>query len=121
MRGTYTALNKDFSQDVLHLSDLGIKHISIEPVSSEEGFAYGLGQEDIALLDREYDIIAQEYIKRKGTEKEFSFFHFYVDLEASPCVYKKYRVAVQEQIIWWFRRTGNYIPVISLIRWKRCI
>lgn len=73
MRGTYTALNKDFSQDVLHLSDLGIKHISIEPVSSEEGFAYGLGQEDIALLDREYDIIAQEYIKRKGTEKEFSF------------------------------------------------
>ena len=89
VRGTYTALNKDFSQDVLHLSDLGIKHISIEPVSSEEGFAYGLGQEDIALLDREYDIIAQEYIKRKGTEKEFSFFHFYVDLEASPCVYKK--------------------------------
>lgn len=89
VRGTYTALNKDFSKDVLHLSDLGIKHISIEPVSSEEDFAYALQEEDIALLDREYEIIAQEYIKRKGTEKEFSFFHFFVDLEGSPCVYKK--------------------------------
>ncbi len=89
VRGTYTALNKDFSNDVVHLSDLGIKHISIEPVSSEEGFAYGLSEEDIALLDREYAIIAKEYLARQGTDKAFSFFHFYVDLEGAPCVYKK--------------------------------
>lgn len=89
VRGTYTALNKDFSNDVIHLSDLGIKNISVEPVSSEENFKYALKQEDLDLLEREYDIIADEYIKRKGTSKEFLYFHFNIDIDSSPCVYKK--------------------------------
>ncbi len=89
VRGTYTALNKDFSNDVIHLSDLGIKNISIEPVSSEGNFKYALKNDDLDLLEREYDMIAEEYIKRKGTDKEFLYFHFNIDINSSPCIYKK--------------------------------
>ena len=34
MRGTYTAHNKDFAEDVLAMADLGFKETSIEPVSA---------------------------------------------------------------------------------------
>ncbi|NMC57657.1 MAG: thioether cross-link-forming SCIFF peptide maturase [Eubacteriaceae bacterium] len=89
VRGTYTALNKDFSQDVIDMSNLGIKNISVEPVSSDERFKYSLSEKDLDILDREYDKIAQEYISRKGTDREFLFFHFNIDINSSPCVYKK--------------------------------
>ena len=89
VRGTYTALNKDFSADVIHMSDLGIKNISVEPVSGDERFKYSLSEKDLDLLDGEYDKIAKEYIKRKNTDKEFMFFHFNIDINSSPCVYKK--------------------------------
>ena len=32
VRGTFTRNNLDFSEDVLHLADLGFKQISVEPV-----------------------------------------------------------------------------------------
>ncbi len=89
VRGTYTALNRDFSQDVIHMSNLGIKNISVEPVSSDVRFKYSLADTDMDALDSEYDKIAQEYIKRKGKDNEFLFFHFNIDINSSPCVYKK--------------------------------
>ena len=32
MRGTYTAYNKDFANDILHMADLGFKETAMEPV-----------------------------------------------------------------------------------------
>ncbi|MEE0409319.1 MAG: thioether cross-link-forming SCIFF peptide maturase, partial [Clostridia bacterium] len=32
VRGTFTAFNKDFAEDVIHLADLGFKQTSVEPV-----------------------------------------------------------------------------------------
>jgi len=89
VRGTYTSYNRDFSNDVIHMSDLGIKNISLEPVSSDEKFKHSLSEQDLNLIDGEYDKIAREYLRRKNTEKEFLFFHFNIDINASPCVYKK--------------------------------
>lgn len=37
IRGTFTARNKDFSNDVMHLADMGFKEISVEPVVGEGG------------------------------------------------------------------------------------
>ena len=89
VRGTYTAENLDFSQDVLHLADKGFRQISVEPVVASDGCGYELKQEHLEKLYSEYENLAQEYIKRFDTDKWFNFFHFMVDLEQGPCVYKR--------------------------------
>ena len=89
VRGTYTRNNLDFSEDVLHLADLGFKQISVEPVVAPEDEQYALRMEDLPVLFDQYDKLAAEMIKRHGTDKEFNFFHFMIDLEGGPCVYKR--------------------------------
>ncbi len=89
VRGTYTAYNKDFAEDVLHIANMGVEHISVEPVSAQEDLPYALQKEDLTLLDEQYDRIMQEYLSRLHTDRPFQFFHFNVDIDNSPCVYKK--------------------------------
>ncbi|MCR5417805.1 MAG: thioether cross-link-forming SCIFF peptide maturase [Lachnospiraceae bacterium] len=89
VRGTYTHFNTDFSEDVLHLADLGFKQISVEPVVAEDSEAYALRDEDVEGLCREYDKLAAEMIKREKEGRGFNFFHFNIDLEGGPCVYKR--------------------------------
>lgn len=89
VRGTYTHYNLDFAEDVLHLADLGFKQISVEPVVAEDSEAYALREEDLPVLFAEYDRLAAEMVERAGTEREFNFFHFMIDLEGGPCVAKR--------------------------------
>lgn len=89
VRGTYTKFNKDFAADVLHLADLGFKQISVEPVVARPEDDYALTEEDLPELFAEYDKLAAEMVRRKGTQDEFNFFHFMIDLEGGPCVYKR--------------------------------
>lgn len=89
VRGTYTKYNKDFCADVLHLADLGFKQISVEPVVAKESDPYALSEEDLPQLFSEYDKLAAEMVRRRGTDKAFNFFHFMIDLEGGPCVYKR--------------------------------
>ena len=88
-RGTFTHNNLDFSEDVLHLADLGFKQISVEPVVAQSTDDYALQEEDLPKLFEEYDKLAAELVKRHGTDKDFTFFHFMIDLEGGPCVYKR--------------------------------
>ena len=89
VRGTYTRYNKDFSEDVLHLAELGFKQISVEPVVAPEDEQYALREEDLPELFDQYDRLAAEMIERAGSDREFNFFHFMIDLEGGPCVYKR--------------------------------
>ncbi len=89
VRGTFTHNNLDFSKDVLHLADLGFKQISVEPVVAPSQESYALKEEDIDQICKEYDILASEMVKRKKEGKGFNFFHFMIDLEGGPCVYKR--------------------------------
>lgn len=89
VRGTYTHHNLDFSQDVLHLADLGFDQISVEPVVAGPECDYALREEDIPKLLSEYDNLAAEMIRRKKEGKGFNFFHFMIDLEGGPCVAKR--------------------------------
>jgi uncharacterized protein len=89
VRGTYTHFNTDFSKDVLHLADLGFKQISVEPVVAEDGAEYALTEEDLPVLFAEYDALAKEMVRRKKEGNGFNFFHFMIDLEGGPCVYKR--------------------------------
>ncbi len=89
VRGTYTAYNKDFSNDVLHLADLGFKQTSVEPVVGDENADYMLHKEDLPQLFEEYEKLADEYVERKKNGNGFNFFHFMIDLEQGPCVIKR--------------------------------
>jgi uncharacterized protein len=89
VRGTFTHFNKDFAADVCHLADLGFEQISIEPVVAPENEDYALTKDDIPELLAEYDKLAVELIRRHKEGKGVNFFHFMIDLEGGPCVYKR--------------------------------
>ncbi len=89
VRGTYTHNNPDFSQDVLHLADLGFRQISVEPVVAQPSDSYAIQEADIPVLKAEYDKLAAEMIKRRKEGNGFNFFHFMIDLEGGPCVAKR--------------------------------
>ncbi|MCR4611321.1 MAG: thioether cross-link-forming SCIFF peptide maturase [Lachnospiraceae bacterium] len=89
VRGTFTHNNLDFSKDVLHLADLGFKQVSVEPVVAEPSEDYALREEDLPILYKEYESLAKEMVRRCGTDEDFNFFHFMIDLEGGPCVYKR--------------------------------
>ena len=89
VRGTFTHNNLDFSKDVLHLADLGFKQISVEPVVAQDTDSYAIREEDLPQLMEEYENLALEMVRRHGTEENFNFFHFMIDLEGGPCVAKR--------------------------------
>ena len=89
VRGTYTRNNLDFSEDVKHLADLGFDQISVEPVVASPEDDYALREEDTDTLLKEYDKLACMYLEYRRAGKPFNFFHFMIDLEGGPCVYKR--------------------------------
>ncbi|MCD8010685.1 MAG: thioether cross-link-forming SCIFF peptide maturase [Lachnospiraceae bacterium] len=89
VRGTFTHYNTDFSQDVLHLADLGFKQISVEPVVAPPEADYAITPEDVPKICEEYDKLAAEMIRRNREGRGFNFFHFMIDLSGGPCVYKR--------------------------------
>lgn len=89
VRGTFTHHNLDFSEDVLHLADLGFKQISVEPVVAQDTEDYAIIEEDLPQIMKQYDILAKEMIRREKEGNGFNFFHFMIDLSGGPCVYKR--------------------------------
>lgn len=89
VRGTFTHENLDFSNDVLHLADLGFRQISVEPVVSLPEEEYAIREEDIDKICKEYDKLAVEMLQREKEGRWFNFFHFMIDLEGGPCVAKR--------------------------------
>lgn len=92
VRGTYTHNNLDFTKDVMAMSDLGFEHLSMEPVVGKEG-EYVLRDEDLPILEKEYEKLADLYLQRQkeGWGEKFNFFHFRMDLYRGPCMAKRLR------------------------------
>lgn len=89
VRGTYTADNLDFSNDVCAIADAGFDQISVEPVVTGE--SYAIREEDLPQIKHEYEMLARECIKREKAGKGFHFFHFMIDLNSGPCLNKRLR------------------------------
>lgn len=89
VRGTYTRRNLDFVNDVLCLADEGFANISVEPVVLPDESEFAIRREDLPTIYAEYDKLAEEMIKREKEGRGFTFFHFMIDLDAGPCVYKR--------------------------------
>ena len=91
VRGTFTKKNLDFTQDVLHLFDLGFDQVSVEPVVSPEYKDYAITEEDLPRIFQEYETLAQTVLQLKKEGKKFNFFHFMIDLDQGPCAIKRLR------------------------------
>ena len=105
VRGTFTAHNLDFAEDVLELARLGFKNISLEPVSScptecdshtpDRDENLHSAQPDYAIRPEHVPQVCAEYERlfrlMKSRELDVNFFHFNIDLTGGPCVIRRLR------------------------------
>ena len=89
IRGTFTANNLDFAQDVMHIVGLGFKQTSMEPVVVPDTEYYAILPEHLNRIYSEYERLAQIYIEKRQSGEPFNFFHFMIDLDQGPCVIKR--------------------------------
>ena len=89
MRGTFTANNKDFTEDIKTYLDLGFKRTSLEPVVGNPNEPYALKEEDLPELYEEYDKLADMMMESIDNNDEFIFYHYMIDLENGPCAHKR--------------------------------
>ena len=90
IRGTFTAKNLDFTQDVKHLRSLGFEQLSLEPVVLPDDSPYAILESHVQRVLEEYDTLA-DYVfeSRQKPETWLNFFHFMVDLSGGPCLKKR--------------------------------
>jgi uncharacterized protein len=89
VRGTFTRDNLDFYNDVKHLADLGFKEISVEPVVLANEHPLSLRSEDLPTIFENYDKLYNDMYDRYKKGNDFKFYHFNIDLQGGPCVYKR--------------------------------
>ena len=91
VRGTYTKYNLDFSNDVMHLYDLGFDEISVEPVMADPSEPYAITKADLPKIFKEYEVLSEKIQKIRNEGKYINFFHFMLDLDQGPCAIKRLR------------------------------
>ena len=89
MRGTFTHWNPDFLQDIEAMLDLGFTELSMEPVVCAPEDPAALTEEDKGIVMEQYEKLAQKMLERKKAGKPFTFYHYMIDLESGPCIYKR--------------------------------
>ena len=89
VRGTFTRNNTDFYEDIMAMINEGFREISIEPVVLEDGHPLAIREEDLPEIFDNYDKLFNEMLRRKREGDEFNFYHFNIDLQGGPCVYKR--------------------------------
>jgi len=89
VRGTYTRHNRDFFQDVLHLTECGFDLVSVEPAVASEKADFALRPDDLPELFEQYEKLARYCHERHIAGKPLTFFHFNLDLDFGPCLPKR--------------------------------
>ena len=89
IRGTYTHYNRDFAADLIHMADLGFKELSVEPVVCDPREPWALKQDDLPILKEQYQILANEMLRRYRKGDGFTFYHYMIDLDHGPCIVKR--------------------------------
>ena len=89
-RGTFTRENTDFFEDVMALANEGFSEISIEPVVLPDSHNLSIRSEDLPKIYEQYDMLYKEMLRRaENNDNPFKFYHFNIDLNGGPCVYKR--------------------------------
>ncbi|MBL4931131.1 thioether cross-link-forming SCIFF peptide maturase [Clostridium paridis] len=89
VRGTFTRNNTDFFNDVMSLVNEGFREISVEPVVLPDDNLLSLRREDLPKIFDQYDLLYKEMLRRHNEGDSFKFYHFNIDLNGGPCVYKR--------------------------------
>ncbi len=90
MRGTFTHFNPDFTNDIFHMADdLGFTELSMEPVVASPDSPSALTKEDLPVILEQYEILAKDMIRREKEGKPITFYHYMINLEHGPCIYKR--------------------------------
>ena len=89
MRGTFTHANPDFTRDLFHMADLGFDQLSMEPVVCAPGDPAGLTEADLEIVKGQYELLAEEMLRRERAGRPITFYHYMLDLTGGPCIYKR--------------------------------
>ncbi|MBO4685121.1 MAG: thioether cross-link-forming SCIFF peptide maturase [Lachnospiraceae bacterium] len=89
IRGTFTHANPDFLEDIKVMLDLGFTELSMEPVVCAPGDPMALTEEDLPIVAEQYEKLAELMEARAKEGKPFTFYHYMIDLEDGPCIYKR--------------------------------
>lgn len=89
MRGTFTHANPDFLEDIKTMLDLGFTELSMEPVVAAADDPSALTKDDMPIIFKQYEELAQLMIERGKEGKPFTFYHYMIDLKGGPCIYKR--------------------------------
>jgi len=89
MRGTFTHANPDFLEDIKVMLGLGFRELSMEPVVCAEGDPSALTEEDLPVVERQYEQLAELMIAERKAGRPFTFYHYMIDLTGGPCIYKR--------------------------------
>jgi len=89
MRGTFTHANPDFLEDIKVMLDLGFNELSMEPVVCAPGDPSELTEEDKVIVMDQYEKLAELMLEKDKEGKPFTFYHYMIDLEDGPCIYKR--------------------------------
>jgi len=89
MRGTFTHANPDFLKDIQVMLDLGFNELSMEPVVCAEDDPSALTQEDLPIVLSQYEELARLMLRRRREGRPFTFYHYMIDLQGGPCIYKR--------------------------------
>lgn len=71
------------------MADLGFTQLSMEPVVAAEGDPAALTSEDIEIVKQQYEILAQDMLRRQREGRPITFYHYMLDLTGGPCIYKR--------------------------------
>ena len=89
MRGTFTHANPDFLEDIKTMLDLGFTELSMEPVVCAPGDPAELTEADREIVKDQYEKLAMLMRQRDKAGKPFTFYHYMIDLQGGPCIYKR--------------------------------
>ncbi len=89
MRGTFTHHNPDFLEDIKEMLSLGFKELSMEPVVCAYDDPSALTKEDLPVVMKQYEDLAELMLKKHKEGDPFTFYHYMIDLKGGPCIYKR--------------------------------
>ncbi len=89
MRGTFTHHNPDFLEDIKEMLSLGFKELSMEPVVCAGDDPSALTEEDLPVVMKQYEELAELMLKKHKEGDGFTFYHYMIDLKGGPCIYKR--------------------------------
>lgn len=89
MRGTFTHHNPDFLEDIKEMLSLGFTELSMEPVVCASGDPSELTLEDLPIVMKQYEELAELMLKKDKEGTPFTFYHYMIDLNDGPCIYKR--------------------------------